>query len=350
MAYKGVLEDLRRAIRMERPVRMPALICSEEFDVRMAGSRYDRYNSDVQEMVRVQREAIDRFDYDWVWLQVDDCLEFEPLGVKVQGEGDILPATCGYLPLTEAALEHLKAHGYRAAGRMRVLLDALGILKGHFGDTVCITGRTAAPFTSVTLAFGLQETLLALYDRPDLVREALRFFTEYQTEFGLDQLGAGADAIWLGDCNASGHLISPAIYREFAFDPAAALAKAYRAAGGIVHCHNSEEHPAMLEVLADVGFSIINCGPGIQLTEARKAVGQRCCLSGNVNPILTLMNGTPETVRAEVRGILQTTGIQGGHILCSGEMVPRATPEANVRAFVEETRTAWKNLFPDRAG
>jgi uroporphyrinogen decarboxylase len=102
----------------------------------------------------------------------------------------------------------------------------------------------------------------------------------------------------------------------------------------------------MLEVLADVGFSIINCGPGIQLTEARKAVGRRACLSGNVDPILTLMNGTPEAVRADVRRILQTISLQGGHLLCSGEMVPRATPEANVRAFIEEARTAWKDGSP----
>lgn len=342
MAYKGVLDDMRRAICMERPFRMPALMCSEEFDVRMAGSRYDRYNSDAQEMVRVQREAIDRFDYDWAWLQVDDCMEFEVLGVGVQGGGDILPATCGYLPLTEASLKQLKARGYRVAGRMKVLLDAITQLKSHFGDTVCVTGRTAGPFSSVTLAFGIQETLLALYDRPDLVREALRFFTEYQTRFGLDQIQAGADSIWMGDCNASGHLISPSIYREFAFEFAAEVAKAYRTAGGIVHCHNSEEQPALLDVLAEVGFSIINCGPGIPLTEARKAVGRRACLSGNVDPILTLMNGTPEAVRAEVRRIIQTISLQGGHIMCSGEMVPRTAPEANIRAFIEETRTAWK--------
>jgi uroporphyrinogen decarboxylase len=323
---------------MERPRRMPVLMCSEEADVRLAGSRYDRYNSDAKEMIRVQSEAIARFDYDWAWLQVDDCLEFEPLGVGVKGGGDILPATCGYLPLEEGSLRRLREHGYRVEGRMRVLLDAIAGLKSRFGDTVCVTGRTAAPFSSVTLAFGIQETMLALYDRPELVRDALRFFTEYQTRFGLDQLKAGADAIWLGDCNASGHLISPALYRDFAFVPAAAVAKAYREAGGIVHCHNSEELPAMLDVLAEVGFSIVNCGPGIDLAAARKAVGKRVCLSGNVNPILTLMNGTPDLVRAEVRHILDTVSVQGGHILCSGEMVPRDTPEANIRAFVEEAR------------
>jgi uroporphyrinogen decarboxylase len=341
MAYAGVLNDFQLAIGGARPKRMPALVCSEEADVRIAGSRYDRYNSDVAEMVRVQKEVVDRFDYDWVWLQVDDCMEFEPLGVKVEGGGDILPATCGYLPWEPAAVEHLREKGYQVVGRMRVLLDAISELKNTFGDTVCVCGRTAAPFSSVTLAFGIQETLLALFDCPDLVREALKVFVDYQTAFGLDQIKAGADAIWLGDCNASGHLISPEIYREYALGPAREVAAAYREAGGIVHSHNSEENPALLAAQVDADFSIINCGPGIDMTEARRAVGPEQCLSGNVDPIETLMRGTPEQVRESVLKIIETVSADGAHIMCSGEMVPRDTPEENLAAFVQATRDGW---------
>jgi len=342
MAYKGVLDDYRRAIRMERPQRMPALLCSEETDVRLAGSRYDLYNSNAAEMVRVQKEAVERFDYDWAWLQVDDCVEFETLGIKVQGGGDILPATCGYLRWSESSLKHLRQHGYRVEKRMGVLLDAITQLKVHFGDRVCVTGRIAGPFSSATLTFGIQETMLAIFDKPDLVQEAIKFFEDYQIRFGLDQIKAGADAIWLGDCNASGHLVSPHIYRKFALEPAKRLAAAYREAGGIVHAHNSEEQPAMVDIMADSGYSIINLGPGIDMADARKVVGQRCCLSGNVNPIRTLLRGTPDEVRAEVRRIIENVSVHGGHIMCSGEMVPRDTPEANIRAFVEETRAAWR--------
>jgi len=81
VAYKGVIEDIRRAVALEKPQNLPVFICSEEMDVRVCGSRYDRYNSDAKEMARVQIEAVERFDYDWAWLQVDDCLEFGTLGV-----------------------------------------------------------------------------------------------------------------------------------------------------------------------------------------------------------------------------------------------------------------------------
>ncbi len=341
MAYSGILDDIRAAIDMRRPGRLPAFLCSEEMDVRVCGSRYDRYNSDAAEMARVQIEAVQRFDYDWAWLQVDDCMEFETLGVGVKGGGDILPATCDHLPATAAALDELRSRGYRVEGRMRALLDAITIVKSHFGDTVCVTGRTAAPFSSVPLAFGMNETMMLLYDDPDFVREAVAFFEDYQMRFGLDQLRAGADAIWFGDCNASGHLISPDNYRALALEPARRVCQAYQEAGGTVIYHASEELPAMVDIQADVGFDILSVGPGIDIVEARKIVGDRVCLSGNVDPLKVLARGTPDDVAAEVRRIVDAVSRHGGHVMNSGEMVPRETPEANADAFVQATREAW---------
>ncbi|MCP4643576.1 MAG: hypothetical protein GY851_24220 [bacterium] len=341
MAYSGVMDDIRRAVALQRPERLPVFVCSEEMDVRVCGSRYDRYNSDAAEMARVQIEAIERFDYDWAWLQVDDCLEFEPLGIGVKGEGDILPATCEYLPITDASLADLRQHGYRVEGRMQVLLDAIAAVKDHFGDTVCVTGRTAAPFSSVALAFGLDDTVTMPYTQPDFLREALVVFEEYQTQFGLDQLKAGADAIWFGDCNASGHLISPDTYREFAMEPARRVSAAYQEADGIVIYHASEELPGCLDLQADAGFSILSVGPGLDMETARATVAGRVCLSGNVDPIHTLANGTPDAVRAEVERIVTRISCHGSHVMNSGEMVPRHTPEVNVETFVETARNQW---------
>ncbi len=344
MAYSGVMDDVRTVAAMGKPKRLPVFLCSEEMDVRVCGSRYDRYNSDAKEMARVQIEAIQRFDYDWAWLQVDDCLEFETLGVGVKGGGDILPATCDYLPTTDRALAKLRQDGYRVEGRMRVLLEAISRVKGHFGDKVCVTGRTAAPFSSVPLAFGMNETMMLLYDRPDFIHEAVRFFEDFQLRFGLDQIRAGADAIWFGDCNASGHLISPDNYREFALEPAKRVSEAYQVAGAVVIYHASEELAAMVDIQADMGFSILSVGPAINIEEAKRIVGDRVGLSGNVDPLRILARGTPEQVRDEVRRVVQNVSVQGGQVMNSGEMVPRETPEENARAFVEATRQAWRDF------
>ncbi len=342
MAYGGVMADVQSAVAMQRPQRLPTFICGEEMDVRVCGSRYDRYNSDAREMARVQIEAIERFDYDWAWLQVDDCIEFEPLGVGVRGGGDILPATCGYLPPTQGALDQLHDQGYRVEGRMQILLDAIRTVKDYFGDAVCVTGRTAAPFSSATLAFGIDSVLTMPFTDPDFLAAMLRFFEMYQTRFGLDQIAAGADALWFGDCNASGHLISPAIYNDFALEPARRVCEHYKNAGAVVIYHASEESPAMIDLQAGAGFSILSVGPGIDIEEARRIVDGRVCLSGNVDPLAVLARGASATVRDEVTRIVRNVSVHGGHVMNSGEMVPRETPEENVRAFMETSRAAWR--------
>jgi hypothetical protein len=37
MAYDEVLEDVRKAIALEKPARLPVYACSEEFDVKWYG-------------------------------------------------------------------------------------------------------------------------------------------------------------------------------------------------------------------------------------------------------------------------------------------------------------------------
>ncbi len=106
MAYSGVIDDFRTAIALGTPKRVPVVADSEEFDVHICGGgvTYNEYNRDPKLMAASQIAAVKRFDYDWAWLQVDDCILYEVLGVEVRGEGDILPATCGYLPATQSTL------------------------------------------------------------------------------------------------------------------------------------------------------------------------------------------------------------------------------------------------------
>ena len=338
MAYAGLMDDIRKCIRGEHPSRVPVFACSEEFDTRIARETYNRYNRDPEVMARVQTEAIRRFDYDWAWLQVDDCIEFEPLGVGVRGEGNVLPAISEYLPASCDTLRGLRMPDPHRDGRMPVLLDAIRRLKGTFGDTVCVTGRTAAPFSSVTLLYGMTQTSLALYDDPQLVLDTADFFVELQSMWGCAQIEAGADAIWFGDCNASGHLISLRDYQRFAADGVRRCAEVYDRAGGITIYHASEHNLDHIRAQADTGISALSVGPGVDMAAVVEAVGDRICLVGNVDPIGVIQNGTPAQVRAETRRVIEAGKRGMGYLFNSGEMIPRMTPEENIRAMVETAR------------
>jgi len=338
MPYENVMNDVRACVKMQKPSRVPFFACSEEFDVKTCPEiTYEQYCQSADLMVSVQKKVMADYDYDWAWLQVDDCIEFEPLGVGVKGQGNILRATCEYLPAGSETLDKLSTPDPHRDGRMPALLDALRRLRAEYGDSACICGRVAAPFSSVTLLFGIQETMMQLADQ-GFLRDALAFCADMQIRFATAQVEAGAHAIWLGDCNASTHLISPAAYRQYALPEARRVVQAIQAAGGLVICHNSEEKPAGLQAQAEQGVDVLSVGPGLDLAEARKAVGDRVCLVGNIDPIRVLERGTPRSVREEVKRLMAIGRASGGWIFNSGEMIPRDTPEANMAALRDAVR------------
>jgi uroporphyrinogen decarboxylase len=337
MAYDGVIEDIRKCANLTRPGQIPVFGLSEEFDVKWYGATYADYCQDARVMAECQIAAVQEFDYDWAWLQVDDCIEFEPLGVGTRWDTNILRATCEYLPPTFETLKKLRVPDPYKDGRMPVLLDAIHRVRERFGNTVCVTGRTAAPFSSVGLLYSLQELMLLPYTNAELFQETLEFFVELQTRFGLAQIEAGAHALWFGDCNASSHLVSPEIYRKWAFEPAKRVTEAYKKAGGFVFYHASEEGKS-LEAMTQLGVTALSPGPGINIRDALSIAQGKGCIIGNLDPINVLMNGTAEDVRRETTRIMEAGKQTTGFMFDSGEMIPRDTPEENIRTMVKTAR------------
>ena len=343
MAYKGAIEDIRTALAGGTPERLPVFALSQEFDARFCGLTYAEYIRDGKSIAKCQSEVIRRFDYDWSWLHVDDTLEFEALGVGIFGGENVVPGTVGYLPATRETLESLRIPDPRKDARMPILLDAITEVRSEFGDTICVTGRNAAPWSSMTLTYGMGEGLLLPYTDPQLLRDTLDFFADLQIRWGLAQIEAGAHAIWYGDCNASSHLISKEHFVEYALEPAKKVAQEYIKAGAFVFFHASEEDEEYLNIMKGLGVSALSIGPGVDIAKVRSALGPKTCILGNLDPIEVLMKGSPEVVAADARRIIREVG-GPAYVFNTGECVPRETPVENMDAMISAAREAWASL------
>jgi len=337
MAYQGVMDDIRACVALRRPKRIPVFAMGEEFDVKWYGKyTYNEVVSDADRLVEVWSAAVREFDYDWAWLQLDDCVEFEVLGVGCVGEGNILRATHDYLPATRETVQGLKLPDPARDGRMPMKLQAIRRLKAEFGDTVCVVGSNAAPYSSAGLLFGLEKPMLLMYDDPDLLHETMKFFVELQSHWAVAQIEAGADAIWVGDCNAFSSLLSTAQYEEFAAEPCAKVIEACHKAGGLVFLHNSEISIPHILLECQIRPDVISVGPGADLKAVLDATRGKTCIMGNVDPIEVLMRGAPQQVEAEVERIMAIGRGSTGFILDSGEMIPRDVPVENMQAMMRK--------------
>ena len=297
-------------------------------------------------MAELGERAVAEFDYDVYMLHPDDLLEYEGIGIRVQAEEDLPAAVAEYLPATEATLRSPAPARRTWGSRAGWPATWRGWPPSRSGSAARSAWPDGSPrrFPRLSLILGIEPTLVLMLEDPGLLRRFEEFFLEYNDRVARLQLEAGADALWLGDCVATSHFISPAQYEEHAAGFAAASARRIREAGGIVFYHGNEKSIPHLSIMAGLGFDAINIGEGVDIGEVKRAIGGQVCIMGNLDPLHDLQPRSSQEVEKVVQGIVEKAKPGGGYLFCTGEGVPHNTPVENLRAMHRAVRNYGKVL------
>ena len=337
MAYPGAVDDFRGCCELQRPRRMPLFAIGLEYDMRLAGITRRQTRQDADKTVRYLLSSVERSGYDWAMVFPDDYIEFEPMGMPMSDEEDRPTMPTQYLDMDGPTLSRLRIPDANAEMRLPMHLDVIRRVKGQLGDTACVVGRIAAPFSAPGLVYGIDKLLINLLQDPGLVRDNVSFFIEHQIAFGRAQLDAGADVLWLGDCVADSNFLRMEHFAEFAFEPACRVAEAMRDAGGLVIYHSGEPSLPHLKWQCQIPAAAVNVGEGVSIAEVHRATGAKNCLMGNLDPKL-LRDGTPEQVRDATKQMVEQNLASGAYVFNTGEGVMQNSPEANVQAMLQTAR------------
>jgi len=348
MAYKGVVDDFRACCELRRPARVPVFALGLEFDMAQAGLTNQECRWDVDKAVRAIVEMVRRFDYDWAMVFPDDYIEFEPLGLRMRDDPHHPAMVAEYLPMTAETLRRFRLPDPGKDMRLPVHLEMIRRVKEALGDSVCVVGRIAAPFSALGLIYGIDVLLINMIEKPDLLRENLDFFVEHQVAFGRAQLAAGADALWLGDCVASSEFISPTQFSDFAAGPAAEVGSTLVRDGGLIIYHTAETSLPHLRLQVDLPVSAVNVGEGVSIASIKKELAPRKCLMGNFDPFL-LRDGTPAQVAAAADRMVRENLPGGGYVFDTGEGIMKNSPPENVKAMMDAAKAAVHELVSSSA-
>jgi len=179
--------------------------------------------------------------------------------------------------------------------------------------------------------------LYDLYDHPRLVHALCEKGLQIGLEMTQAMRDAGIELFMLGDATASCDVISPDHFREFVFPYYQTYCEEVHRLGALVYAHVCGNQTPLAEMLADAGVDCIepmDPSRGVDPADMKRRVGRRVALMGGV-ATLTLLQGTPQQVEEEARNCILKAGGDGGYILAAGCMVPRDTPEENIRALVK---------------
>jgi uroporphyrinogen decarboxylase len=220
------------------------------------------------------------------------------------------------------------------AAEMPFVASILKRLRVELRDQVPLIGFSGAPWTLASymvegggsksfaeiksLAFREPLVLHALLDK---LASTVSSYLAYQIE-------AGAQVVQLFDTWAGE--LSRSDYDEFALPY---TRKIFESIGTrvprILYLNGCA---TLLESMATSGADVISLDWRISMAEARRRVGQRVALQGNLDPCLLL--GAPERIGARTGEILVEAGPLG-HILNLGHGILPPTPVENARAFIE---------------
>jgi MtaA/CmuA family methyltransferase len=210
---------------------------------------------------------------------------------------------------------------------MKVVLEALGILRHHYGDRVGIIGKVMGPWTISYHLAGVQNFLLWTLTDPDKIRRLLDRLKEVSIIFAKAQLQAGADVVVVAD-HATGDLVSPKTYQDFLLPVHLEM---NRRIGGptILHlCGNCSDR---LRLFVEAGFDAYHFEWQVDSKMAVQVINHDISLVGNISNKNALFGGTPEDVYQQARYSIEA----GVDILAPECAVPLQTPLTNLKAIVE---------------
>jgi uroporphyrinogen decarboxylase len=177
-----------------------------------------------------------------------------------------------------------------------------------------------------------------LYARPDLLHRVLAVNAEAVIAYLNAQIAAGAQAVMIFD--TWGGALSDSAYGEFS------LAYSRRVLAGLAREHEGRIVPRILftkgggqwlEAMSESGADALGVDWQTNLGHARRRVGARVALQGNMDPMALF--GTPESIEREAARVLESFGSGPGHVFNLGHGISQHTPVESVQALVEAVHT-----------
>jgi len=216
---------------------------------------------------------------------------------------------------------------------LRYVMDAVRLIRRTLDNTIPLIGFAGSPWTLATYMVegGTTKTYSQvkgmLYSEPALLHQLLETTAEAVTAYLNAQVAAGVQALMIFD--TWGGVLTPRDYRDFS------LQYMQRIVDGLTREAEDRKVPVILftkgggqwlEAMADTGADALGIDWTTDIGEARRRVGNRVALQGNLDP--ATLYGTPAVIRERVAGVLEAFGAGSGHVFNLGHgITPDVDPE-----------------------
>jgi uroporphyrinogen decarboxylase len=213
------------------------------------------------------------------------------------------------------------------------VMDAISLTRRELNGRVPLIGFSGSPWTLATYMIegGSSKTFSKakklIYQDPKIAHQLLEKLADTVTKYLNAQIESGAQAVQIFD--TWGGALSAQAYQDFSLRYLAQIVS------GLKRENEGRRVPVILfskgcntqlEALADTGCDALGVDWTISLNEARKLVGDRVALQGNLDPSVLLAD--KKVIRHEVSATLNSFGQGNGHVFNLGHgITPDVDPD-----------------------
>jgi uroporphyrinogen decarboxylase len=220
------------------------------------------------------------------------------------------------------------------------VMEAVRVIRRALAGRVPLIGFSGSPWTLATyMVEGGSSKEYAhikalLFGQPELLHQLLATMADAVTAYLNAQIAAGAQAVMIFD--TWGGVLTGRDYRAFSLD------YMRRIVAGLTREAEGRRVPvtlftkgggAWLEAMADSGADALGVDWMTDLGDARRRVGDRVALQGNMDP--SVLYAPPQRIREEVATILAAYGPGPGHIFNLGHGIHQHVDPAHAGAFID---------------
>lgn len=219
--------------------------------------------------------------------------------------------------------------------------EALKGIKKEIGNSATLLGFVGLPYTLATYMVEggsskeYKEIKTLGYQSPAILHALLDKLADNIGDYGIFQIENGAQVIqvfdsWAGNLAPEDYDIFAAPYQRKVIEK---IKKAHPEVPIIMYINKSG---ALLERMAQSGVDIVSLDWTVTIEEARRRIGDKIGIQGNLDPMILFAPN--EVIKSRTEAILKSGGGRN-HVMNLGHGIDAVTPEEKAKFFVDTVQS-----------
>lgn len=313
-------------ISKERVFFRPILM---HFAARFNNTTYAKFASDYKVLVESNIRAMEYFDTDMVSLISDPYRETSAFGAPIEYIAEGVPRCMEKIVKTIDDVRSLTSPDVSKCERTLDRIKGAEYFQKLLKGTVPLSGWIEGPLAEACDLTGVSEMLLDLMLDPDFSNILMDKCMITAKDFAKAQIEAGCDLIGIGDAICS--QIDKDSYDLYVKERHRELISFVHECGASVKLHICGNITHLLESLKDVNTDIIDLDWQVEPELARKILGDKVVLGGNINPV-QVQDKSEEEVYNLSRALVDKYKDEK-YLLAAGCEITVLTPHENLMAM-----------------